>query len=256
MRVPASTRVLILGGYGNVGSYIARALAPDPRVTLLIGGRDAGRADRFAAGLTAANRAEAAGLDIRGDLAGSLGALAPHLVIHTVGSFQNQDYRVARAAIAAGAHYCDLADGRAFVAGIGSLDAAARRAGVAVISGASSVPCLTAAYLDDARRTLATIERVDYGITAAQQTNRGLGTASAVLSYVGRPFTMLRDGQMRRVYGWQGLHAETYPELAAAGSGIAISRTWRSSRPAILTSGACASPPGTRSRCSTSAPGC
>lgn len=62
-------------------------------------------------------------------------------------------------------------------------------------------------------REFSVIERVDYGISAAQQTNRGLGTASAVLSYVGRPFTMLRQGAMRRVYGWQGLHSEVYPEL-------------------------------------------
>ena len=46
------------------------------------------------------------------------------------------------ACIAAGAHYLDLADARDFVARIGTLDAAARAAGVAIISGASSVPAL------------------------------------------------------------------------------------------------------------------
>jgi saccharopine dehydrogenase-like NADP-dependent oxidoreductase len=33
-------------------------------------------------------------------------------VIHTAGPFQGQDYAVARSAIAAGANYIDLADGR------------------------------------------------------------------------------------------------------------------------------------------------
>lgn len=206
-------RVLILGGYGNFGGYVARALASDPGLTLIIAGRDAGKAQAFASGLIASNPAESAALDIFGDLARPLAALEPDLVIHTVGPFQTQDYRVARAAIAAGAHYCDLADARVFVSRIGELDADARAAGVAVIAGASSVPCLTAAYLDDALEDFATIERVDYGITAAQQTNRGLGTASAILSYVGRPFTMLRQGAMRRVHGWQGLHSVVYPEL-------------------------------------------
>jgi len=37
-------------------------------------------------------------------------------VIHCAGPFQSQDYRVALAAMAAGAHYLDLADGRQFVA--------------------------------------------------------------------------------------------------------------------------------------------
>lgn len=55
--------------------------------------------------------------------------------------------------------------------------------------------------------------RVDYGISTAQRTNRGHGTTSAVLSYVGKPMTMLRDGCMKTVYGWEDTHAEHYPEL-------------------------------------------
>lgn len=205
-------RVLVLGGYGNFGSYVCRALADDARVQLVVAGRSRAKAEVFAAGLAAANPAEVAIVDIA-EPAAAIEQARPGLVIHTVGPFQAQDYRVAEAAIACGAHYCDLADARAFVAGIGALEAAASTAGVAVIAGASSVPCLTAAYLDAALAEFAAIERVDCGITAAQQTNRGLGTASAILSYVGRPFTTLHDGAMRRVYGWQGLHPEVYPEL-------------------------------------------
>lgn len=205
-------RVLILGGYGNFGGYVARALAGDPNVELVIAGRSVASAEQFARDLNAANPARGAQIDIATAPRSAFALLEPDLVIHTVGPFQGQDYRVAHAAVAAGAHYCDLADARAFVCGIGALDAEARAAGVAVIAGASSVPCLTAAFLDDAARALR-IESVDYGITAAQQTNRGLGTASAILSYVGRPFTMLRDGAMRRVFGWQGLRSQHYPEL-------------------------------------------
>jgi len=205
-------RVLVLGGYGNFGGYVCRALASDARIRLIVAGRGRAKAEAFAARLVASNPAEAAVVDIV-DPVTAIAACRPDLVIHTVGPFQSQDYRVAEAAIACGAHYCDLADARAFVAGIGSLDLAAREKGVAVITGASSVPCLTAAFLDAAQAEFAAIERVDYGISAAQQTNRGLGTASAVLSYVGRPFTTLRDGAMRRVFGWQGFHSEIYPEL-------------------------------------------
>jgi hypothetical protein len=204
--------VLVLGGYGNFGGYVCRALAGDTSIQLVVAGRSRAKAEAFVAGLAAANAAEVEVVDL-GDPATAMAACRPDLVIHTVGPFQSQDYRVAEAAIACGAQYCDLADARAFVAGIGALDARAREAGVAVIAGASSVPCLTAAYLDAARGEFAAIERVDYGISAAQQTNRGLGTASAVLSYVGRSFTTLKDGAMRRVFGWQGLHSEVYPEL-------------------------------------------
>jgi hypothetical protein len=205
-------RVLVLGGYGNFGGYICRALANDERIQLIIAGRDRAKAQASADRLGAANPALAAKVDI-GDPIVAMASSEPDLVIHTVGPFQQQDYRVAEAAIACGAHYCDLADARAFVAGIGALDERAQQAGVAVVAGASSVPCLTAAYLDAAQAEFTSLESVDYGISAAQQTNRGLGTASAILSYVGRPFTMLRKGRMARVFGWQGVHSEVYPQL-------------------------------------------
>jgi hypothetical protein len=208
-----TTRVLIIGGYGNFGGYIARALAADPNIVVLIGGRSIEKAEATAAGLEAANPAEGRALDIDGDLAAAFATIRPDLIIHTTGPFQGQDYRVARAAIAAGVQYLDLADARDFVASIGGLDAAAKAAGVAVIAGASSVPCLTAAFIDRYRPAFARLDSAEYGITAAQQTNRGLGTAAAVLSYIGQPFTRLAAGTAKRVFGWQGLHGVRYPEV-------------------------------------------
>ena len=206
-------RILILGGYGNFGSHIARSLAPETGIQLVIGGRSQARAEAMTKSLDAAHPAEGLAVDIHGDLDRSLRDAAPDMVVHTVGPFQGQRYAVAEACIRHGCHYVDLADGRAFVTGIGALDAATRAANVLVVSGASSVPCLTAAIIDEALPRFSSIDQVDYGITAAQQTNRGLATASSVLSYVGKRFTTLREGAVKAVYGWQGLHAERYPEL-------------------------------------------
>ena len=211
-------RVLIIGGYGNFGSYIARSLASDDAIRLLVAGRSAQKAESFALSLEAANPAEGHALDIdSGNFAQTIAQIRPDIVVHTTGPFQMQDYRVARAAMAAGSHYLDLADARAFVASIGELDAEARDKDVLVVSGASSVPCLTAAVIDAYRPHFGRLESVDYGISAAQQTNRGLATTSAVLSYVGKPMTMLRDGTMRTVYGWEDTHARALsrPRLAA-----------------------------------------
>jgi hypothetical protein len=207
------TRILILGGYGNFGSHIARALAPEPGIQLLIAGRSKEKAAAFASLLNAANPPESHSVDIDVGLDDCLGNAATDMVIHTVGPYQGQSYAVAEACIRHKCHYVDLADGRAFVAGIGALDESARDANVLVVSGASSVPCLTAAIVDEALPRFSAIREIDYGISAAQQTNRGLATASSVLSYIGRGFTTLRDGAAKTVYGWQDLHAERYPEL-------------------------------------------
>jgi hypothetical protein len=206
-------RVLIIGGYGNFGSFIAGALAGDDSIQLLIGGRSHAKAQAFAATLAACHPPEAVALDIAGDLASVFAAARPDIVVHTTGPFQRQGYAVAEACIAQGCHYVDLADARRFVAEIVRLDVAAREKGVLIVSGASSVPCLTAAILDAALPRFRALQRAEYGISAAQQTNRGLATTSAILSYVGKPFTTLIDGREQTVYGWQDVHGETYPLL-------------------------------------------
>jgi hypothetical protein len=94
------------------------------------------------------------------------------------------------------------------VATIDALDAEARAKNVLVVSCASSVPCLTAAVIDAYLTAFARLEKVDYGISAAQHTNRGLATTTAMLGYVGKPMTMLRGGAMKVVYGWEDTHAE------------------------------------------------
>lgn len=204
-----SLKTLIIGGYGNFGSHIARALAANPDISVVIAGRSLEKARTLAEEL----HLQAVALDIDGDIEAAISKVAPDLVIHTTGPFQGQDYRVAHAAIAAGAHYADLSDARDFVAGIGVLDGAAKAQDVAVIAGSSSVPCLTAAFIDRYRPCFARLDRIEYGIGAAQATNRGLSTTAAILSYVGQPFTRTESGAPVRTHGWQGLTAIRYPEL-------------------------------------------
>lgn len=208
-----TTRVLIIGGYGNFGSFITRSLASDQNIQLIIAGRSLEKATALAAELNATNRPEAIALDITQNLGSSLKTICPNITIHTSGPFQAQGYAVANACIDIGSHYIDLADGRRFVLGISELDQRAKDEGVLVVSGASSVPCLTAALVDHYKEQFSSITTLDYGITTAQKTARGLATTAAILSYTGRPFRTLIDGVMRDVYGWQTLHSRVYPIL-------------------------------------------
>jgi Saccharopine dehydrogenase NADP binding domain len=203
-------RVLIVGGYGNFGSYIAQALSADPNIHLLIGGRSLAKAQAFASTLP---NAEGHALDITANLAETLTSITPDIVIHTTGPFQTQTHHVAQTCVAQSRHYIDLADARNFVTTIHHLDAEARANDVLAVTGASSVPCLTAAVIDHYLPAFQRLDSVDYGITTAQQTNRGLATTSAVLSYVGKPMTTLRNGAMQTVYGWQDTHTQLYPGL-------------------------------------------
>ena len=208
-------KVLILGGYGNFGAHVTRGLAAEKDVRVVIAGRNQDKCQKLAAELqpTAPNLPLYHALDVHRDLPGVLGHVKPDVVVHASGPFQGQGYHVAEACINAGCHYVDLADGREFVGNIARLDAAAKAKGVTVISGASSVPCLTSALVDFHLPQFQSLVTLDYGITTAQKSSIGIATTAAVLSYAGKPFTTLKDGKMQQVYGWQDTKMHNYPEL-------------------------------------------
>ncbi|WP_431258149.1 saccharopine dehydrogenase NADP-binding domain-containing protein [Roseateles chitinivorans] len=166
-------KTLVLGGYGNFGARICRALAGDPAIELLVGGRNAARARALADELGSG----AAGLAI--DLSSpafseELRRLGVELLIHTAGPFQDQSYDVAYAAARAGAHYIDLADGRRFVCDFpSSLDAAFRGSGRVGISGASTVPALSSAVVEALTRGWRSLRNIDVCIAPAQTAPRG-----------------------------------------------------------------------------------
>ncbi len=199
-------RVLVLGGYGNFGQPICRALAQDADIELLVGGRSADRATAFAGTLGAQGLA----IDAQApDLSEQLRALGVATLIHTAGPFQGQDYAVAEACIAAGCNYLDLADGRDFVAGIGALDERARAAGVLATSGASSVPALSAAVVDHFLPEFAELHEIRHGISSGAKTP-GLATMQAVFGYCGKPFDRFEDGAWATTHGWLDLQRRSY----------------------------------------------
>ncbi len=208
-----SKRVLIIGGYGNFGSFISKELAKDNNIQLIIAGRSHRKSQDFIKTITSANKPEAIELDITTDIKKALAKIKPDIVIHTSGPFQEQGYEVALACIEQGSHYIDLADGRSFVAGITELDKLAKENDTLIISGASSVPCLTSALVDYYKAEFEILESLDYGITTAQKTARGLATTSAILGYTGKEFKTLIDGKQSTIYGWQGLHTRKYKGL-------------------------------------------
>lgn len=200
--------VLILGGYGNFGKRIAWALVASG-IRVIIAGRDRGKAEAFAASLPEGS-AQAAAFDARTELDDALRQLRPKVLVHTAGPFQCSDYGVAESCIRVGVHYIDLADGRDFVTGFPALDGKARAAGVAAVSGASSVPALSSAVVEHFLPEFSAIERMDYGINPGQKAERGLATTQAILGYAGKP---LRPVAGKKRYGWQGLRRVTYPKI-------------------------------------------
>lgn len=197
---------LVLGGYGNFGARICRALAGDPatrhHLQLLIAGRDASRAQALAQTLGAGARGVALDHQAPG-LAATLREWGVGLVIHTAGPFQAQGYGVAQAAAEAGAHYIDLADGRRFVCDFpAAMHTAFAAAGRTAIAGASTVPALSSAVIDHLCAGWQHIDSIDICIAPAQRAPRGQATLAAVLSYCGLPIDVWEGGRWQPRLGW------------------------------------------------------
>ena len=127
---------MIVGATGVFGSRLVEQLAVLGGVDLILAGRDAGKADVMLADLRVRNiAARFEAFDRNHPSTEKLKALAPRVIVDAAGPFQRSSLALAEAAIAASVHYIDLSDARDFVARIVSLDGAARKAGVAVISG-------------------------------------------------------------------------------------------------------------------------
>ncbi|OYU46741.1 MAG: saccharopine dehydrogenase [Burkholderiales bacterium PBB4] len=205
-------KVMVLGGYGNFGARISRALAGNAGIELLVAGRSEAKAEGFAQNLTGA-RGVAVDWSATG-FVDHLRAWNVGLVIHSAGPFQGQGYGVARASAAAGAHYIDLADGRRFVCDFPvHMDASFKAAGCVGITGASTVPALSSAVVEALTLGWAQLDAVDICIAPAQTAPRGVATLEAVLSYCGKSVPVWQEGRWQERIGWAELQRVEFLRL-------------------------------------------
>jgi Domain of unknown function (DUF4166)/Saccharopine dehydrogenase NADP binding domain len=192
-------RVLIVGGYGVFGGRLVELLQHDARLTLLVAGRSLARAREFCERHpAAAARLEPVQFDRSAADAGTLAALRPGLVVDASGPFQaygDSRYRLIESCIAGRVDYLDLADGSGFVEGVAAFDAAARDAGVYVLSGVSSFPVLTAAVVRRLSADMSQVRVIRGGIAPSPYAGVGVNVIRAIASYAGQPVLRTRDGQ-------------------------------------------------------------
>ncbi|MFG1370913.1 DUF4166 domain-containing protein [Xanthobacter oligotrophicus] len=204
-----SDTVLVVGGYGVFGARICMGLAGEASVDLVVAGRDRRAAEVFCA--------RYGGRPLRldrddADLVARVRDIGPFVVIDAAGPFQNygkERYRLAEAALAAGAHYLDLSDDPHFTAGITGLDTAARAAGRTVLSGVSSVPALSSSVVAELADGMADIHVIESMILPGNRAPRGLSVIRAIVGQAGRPLSVWRGGRFVSVPGWSGREGVT-----------------------------------------------
>jgi hypothetical protein len=196
--VSAPLAVLIVGGYGFFGKRLVELLRGEPRLVLYVAGRSEEKAREACAAVAAAATLLPSVFDRDGDPAAQLAAIGPDLVIDASGPFQaygERPYRLVEASIARGIHYLDLADAAQFVNGMHRFDGAARERGVFALSGASTLPALTAAAVRRLSGGMARVRTVTAGIAPSPHAGLGRNVVRAIASYAGRSVKIRRGGR-------------------------------------------------------------
>ena len=183
-------KVLIIGGYGTFGGWVARLLADEAQMTLFIAGRNLHKARAFIASRQKRARMVPLRFDRDNNNKQQIGRLAADFVVDASGPFQAygaDPYRVVKAAIESGAHYLDIADSSAFVCGIDELDGSAKQNKVFALSGASTCVALSSAVFRYLARDLNDVQSMRGGIAPSPYAGVGPSVMQAVARSAGRP---------------------------------------------------------------------
>jgi hypothetical protein len=207
-------RVLVLGGYGVFGRRIAANLALREELELVVAGRNQAAAAALVRSFGAA-RASSLAVDLgQPDAIAKIVSARPTVVVDALGPFQARNLALPRRCAERGIHYVDIADARARVAEIASLDAAARIEHAAIVSGASTVPAFTTAIVDELVPNPREVVAIDVGISPGHRAPQGLATVRAILGYCGKPIPPVCGDAPE--YGWGNLHRHEYPPPVGA----------------------------------------
>jgi len=120
---------------------------------------------------------------------------------------------IAESCIDNNCHYIDLSDGRDFVSNITKLDKQAKRKNVMIISGASSVPTISSAIIENYMVKYKEINLIEFSISTPLFPVPGIATFESILSYCGKKFKTLINGNLKEITGLGNIKILKYPKI-------------------------------------------
>lgn len=135
-------RVVVFGGYGTFGARVSRRLARSG-IDVIIAGRDARRAARFAAELGTPERFLTADVTDRASCADAIEGAA--VAVNCAGPFSRLGTELPEACLECRCHYVDIADDREYVRQVRGLSERFVHAGFTAAYGCSSLPAISGA---------------------------------------------------------------------------------------------------------------
>lgn len=196
-------KILILGGYGTFGGNLARLLAKEERLTLLIAGRSLQKARALCDSLPTGAQSSGVFFDRNANVEAQIKEINPDILVDAMGPYQvygDDPYRVVKACLANNIDYMDLADGSGFVKGINQFDEEAKAKNIFVLSGVSTCPVLTTAVVRKLSKGLTKINTIKGGIAPSPYSGVGLNVVRAITAYAGKTITLIRNRKETKVH--------------------------------------------------------
>lgn len=154
-RLPSGGKILIIGGYGQVGRAIAKRLAPSFPKRVIVAGRHEGKAKAAASEI--GHGTEARAVDITGrETVAALDGVTLALVC-----IDQTDTRFVEQCFARGICYLDISADYAFLSRIERLDGVAKQAGASALLSVGVAPGLTNLLAARACDKMQRVERID-----------------------------------------------------------------------------------------------
>jgi saccharopine dehydrogenase-like NADP-dependent oxidoreductase len=193
-------KVIVLGGYGAIGSRVCTAIARIPYVECVIAGRNPKRARRLA------KKVAASTLRIDADNSTEIQRHLPgaFLVINTAGPFTGRSVDTARFCAENGIHYIDVADDHHYVNEVLRLNGEAKRNGCLLVAGAASLPAMASVLVDSLDAHYEKLDEIHVSALAGSKVPAGLASARSLLEKIGEMDRVKLRGRWREVLCWSG----------------------------------------------------
>lgn len=203
------TRVVVLGGAGDMGSRVARELARSGEVQLVVADLRAEKAEALAAELGPGVTACPVDATDRDSLLRALRDAA--VAVNCIGPFYRYAEGILHAAIAAGVSYVDICDDDDATLRLLALDGLARRRGITALIGIGWTPGVSNLLARRAWERLDAVDSIDITWVGSAADSEGEAVIKHVIHAVAREVPIYRDHRWTRVAALSGIREVEFP---------------------------------------------
>jgi len=178
-------RIIVAGGRGFFGSMVIRVL----------------RTEGFSPGVASRRSGADLVFDVEDPSSIRNSIRAGDVIVDATAPFQQRTTTLVKEAISVGADLVDLSDSLSYARQVSTLDDEARRRGVRVLNGCSSVSVLSAFAIEHSaiRDPIA----IHGFLAPATRHTANAGAAQSLLASIGQSILIWRGGEMRQTRGWR-----------------------------------------------------